>query len=366
MQKNSIKIWILGLISCIAMPMSAQYVGSGSSVFSFLDLPASARLTALGGDNVAISDADISMAMCNPALLNGKTDMKLSMNFCYYMEGTMFGSVIYGHNFGRSKIEAAIDDPNAIAKPNYFAVGIHYLDYGTMKYADEMGNLTGGSFGARDILINGMYARQLGPMFTVGATMKVIVSNYESYTSLALGADVGAHFRTKDSTFQMGLTLQNIGWQLKGFYPGMPQEILPINLQLGIHYRIPKTPFQLGMTIHNLQSPRLGYEYTNPRKDPLKEERESTEIGVADMIFRHTIFYLDIMPKSEKFYLSVSYNHRRRQEMNLSDQRSIAGLALGAGLRLKPVQIGFGFSQLTKNNYSYHVSLALNINNLLK
>ena len=123
-----------------------QYVGSGSSVFTFLDLPVSSRINALGGTNVSIRDGDVSMAMCNPALLGDMTDKVLQLNYSYYMPGTMFGSVLYGHNFGRSKIEKGYTDmPD---KPNYFAVGIHYLDYGRMKYADNEGNLTAGTFTA--------------------------------------------------------------------------------------------------------------------------------------------------------------------------------------------------------------------------
>ena len=82
-----------------------QYAGSGSSVFTFMDLPVSSRLNALGGSNVSIRDGDVSMAMCNPALLGEMTDKVLQLNYSYYLPGTMFGSVLYGHNFGRSKIE---------------------------------------------------------------------------------------------------------------------------------------------------------------------------------------------------------------------------------------------------------------------
>ena len=94
-------------------------------MFHFLDLPVSSRINALGGDNVAIADGDISMAFMNPALLTVHTDKVLQLNYAYYLAGTMFGSVLYGHNY----------------KDNYFAAGVHYLDYGNMAYADENGNL---------------------------------------------------------------------------------------------------------------------------------------------------------------------------------------------------------------------------------
>ena len=359
---NNRHILPLLLAAFLVAPLAthAQYLGSGTSAFAFLDLPVSARMNALGGANVSLRDGELAMAMNNPALLGEMTDKVLQLNYAYYLPGMMFGSALYGHNFGRSKIEYHPEEPD---KPNYFAVGIHYLDYGKMKYADSDGNLTGGEFGARDIVINAMYARQLGPHFTVGVTIKPVMSFYESYSAFALGADVGAHFQLRDSTFQLGLCLQNIGWQLKGFYSdegGQVREMLPLNLQLGLNYRFKHAPIRLGLTIHNIQQWNLGYERTN------LPEKDLADIGWADMMFRHTIFFLDIVPKSERFYLTLSYNHRRRAEMNLTDQRSIAGFAFGAGVRIYKFRLAFALSQATKSHFTYQVSLALDINSLLK
>lgn len=223
--------------------------------------------------------------------------------------------------------------------------------------------MTGGTFSARDILISAIYARQLSPNFSIGVALKPIMSFYESYSAFALGADVGAHFQLRDSTFQLGLSLQNIGWQLKGFYSdegGQVREMLPINLQLGLNYRFKHAPLRVGITIHNIQHWNLGYEHNNLIKD------EVSKIQWYDMMFRHTIFYLDVVPKSERFYITLSYNHRRRAEMHIQDQFSIAGLAIGAGVRIYKFRVGFAFTQATKNNYTYQASLALDINSLLK
>ena len=73
-----------------------------------------------------------------------------------------------------------------------------------------------------------------------------------------------------------------------------------------------------------------------------------------------------MVPKSERFYIAFSYNHRRRAELNLIDQRSLAGFSLGAGVRIKQVRIAFAISQLTKSNFSYQAGLTLDINSLLK
>lgn len=338
MKLKKIYIILLALLT-ISMPLSAQIKGAGSSVFHFLNLPSSSRLNALGGENVAISDDDISMAIINPALLTSQTDKVLQLNYAYYLAGTMFGSVAYGHNY----------------KDNYFGAAIHYLDYGQMQYADEMGNLTGTTFSAKDICVNLMYARQLGPLFRVGASIKPIFSIYERYTSFALGADVGGHFQTADSTFQMGLALRNIGWQLKSFYEedfGQHTEMLPLNLELGLSYRLAHAPLRFSLTMHNLQR----WNIAPPE----------TEVKWYDMLFRHTIWAIDIVPKSNKFYLTLSYNHRRQAEMTLKDVRSLAGFAFGAGLKIYKFQLGFALSQYSKSNFTYQVSISTDINSFLK
>ena len=347
----------------------AQVSNAGRSVFSFMSLPTSSRLNALGGSNVSLSDGDISMGMCNPALLHSNSHMVLQLNYSYYLPGTMFGSVLYGHNFGRSKLERPYEGEGEPDKPNYFAVGLHYLDYGKMRYADEDGNLTGGSFGARDILIDIMYARQLHPCWKVGVTLKPVYSIYEAYSSFAIGADVGAHYQTPDSSFQMGLVLQNIGWQLKGFYSdegGSNHEMLPLNLQLGLTYRVKHAPLRFHLQIHNMQTWYLNYEWTSMDKSPTTGDFIPHDVKWYDMMFRHTIWSLEIVPKSERFYLAISYNHRRRAELNLTDQRSIAGFAFGAGVRIKQARIDFALSQMTKSNFSYQVGLTLDINALMK
>lgn len=339
MQYNKRHIYALLLCLMITLPLSAQIKGAGSGVFHFLNLPASSRLNALGGENVSISDDDISMAFINPALLTAHTDKVLQLNYAYYLAGTMFGSAMYGHNY----------------RDNYFGAAVHYLDYGKMSYADENGNLLGTTFTAKDICVNLMYARQLGPLFRVGATLKPIFSVYEQYTSFAMGADIGGHFQTADSTFQMGLALRNVGWQLKSFYEedfGQHTEMLPLNLELGLSYRLAHAPLRFSLTAHNLQCWDIA---------PAGEE-----VKWYDMLFRHTIWAVDIVPKSNKFYLTLSYNHRRQAEMNLTDVRSLAGFAFGAGIKIYKFRLGFAMSQYTKSNFTYQVSLSTDINSFLK
>ena len=336
----------------------AQTSGSGTSVFHFMELPVSARLNALGGSNVAIDNGDISMSVANPALLSQKTHNMCQLNYCRYTSWVNMGSALFGHNFSRSKLEQPTKHDSLFSRPNYFAVSFQFVSYGKMTYTDENG-IKGGDFTATDMVISATYARPLSRLFTVGVALKPIYSVYESYHSFALGADIGGHYHTHDGTFQLGLTLRNIGWQLKGFYSqegGQHTEKLPLNLELGSAYKVDKAPFRIGMTLHNLQRWHLGYGV----------DANEASIEWYDMLFRHTIFYVDVVPQSDKFYLTLSYNHRRNRELRLASARSLAGIAMGGGMRIKQFGVDFAVSQLNKRNISFHLGLSMNINDLLK
>ena len=344
----------------VGTPLFGQ---AGASVFSFLGLPASARLNALGGSNVSLNQGDLSAFMCNPALLSDSTDKQIELGYGYYGASEHFGSVLYSQNY----------------QQNYFAGGIQYLNYGKFAYADEYGNLLGGNFTAQDILINLAYARHLSPMFTVGVSLKPVISSYEIYNSFALGADVGGHFVLPGEGLEVGLSLQNIGWQLKGFYTDengdSGLEMLPLNLQLGVSYKLPHAPIRFSFTAHNLQRWNLNYQTANigvKRGDEKIQYYTTTNAKWYDMLFRHTIWAVDIVPKSNKFWITLSYNHRRRQELNLVDvsanveQKSLAGFALGVGLNIKGLRVGVAASQYTRSNYTFQFSLALDVNQFLK
>lgn len=365
----------------------------GTSAFGFMNLPYSARMCALGGSNVSLREGDLGAAMCNPALLTAGTHNMLQLNYAYYGAGQNFASVQYGYNFGaltnkvtqkqqrdmRSGSQLYGEDMTqaAMERPNLFAAGIHYMDYGKFFYADEYGNMQDITFGARDILIDVMYARQLGPMFSVGAALKPVLSFYESYNSFALGADVGGHFTLPDKGLDIGLSLQNIGWQLKGFYSdenGQALEMLPLNLQMGLNYTLPHAPIRFSLTAHNMQRWNLNYQTSNigSRDGDQIVYHSSSNIPWYDMLFRHTIWAVDVVPKSGKFWVTLAYNHRRRMELKLvdkgtgADQKSLAGLSLGAGLNIKGFRVAVATTQYTKSNYMLQMSLSVDINTLLK
>ncbi|NCA78640.1 MAG: type IX secretion system protein PorQ [Sphingobacteriia bacterium] len=315
---------------------------AGKDTYQFLNLPTSARIAAFGGSNVSLRDSDINFSFQNPALLTAKTHNMLSLNYASYLAGINFGSAIYGRNFG---------------KKNYMAFGIHYIDYGTFLETDVTDQVLG-EFTAKDFAINIMYARQLPKGFTVGATLKPIYSVYERYTSFGVALDLGANYTNDSIMFSAGLAIRNLGFQFTGYYSidgQQHRESLPLDIQLGISQKLWHAPLRFSMTIHNIQQWDLGF-----RKEEAGEEVVSTNSKAADiidMMFRHTIFTIEILP-TKNFYIVASYNHRRRMEMNVPDFKTAAGFSFGAGIKIYKFHVGFSLTPYQVGNLSYHFTLS--------
>ena len=336
------------ILSFVLSVCLSVYGQAGKGVFGFLELPVSAHMAAYGGSNVAITDADVSYAFLNPALLNDHTHNSLSLNFADYVADVMFGSVAYGYNY----------------KDNYFAAGVQYLDYGKFDGMTEWGDATN-TFYAKDLSLNLIYARKLNELFSVGVTLKTMYSVYERYTSVGMAADIGAYFNTLNKLFSMGLVCSNVGGQLKPFYPGDKLEWSPVNLQLGLAVKFAHAPIRLSLNMHNLQRWNLSYQLSNQPTNTLTGDNNNKKVNFFDMALRHAIVAVDIMPH-KNVYLTMSYNHRRMAEFRAAGFKSMTGLSFGAGVKVYQFRVDFALAQYQRGNFAYHVSLSTAIDDFKK
>ena len=84
-------LFVTIMLWCITT-MQAQ---ESQEVYSFLRLPVSAHVAALGGDNITLTDDDATLIFHNPALLNGVSDKSINLNFMTYMEGAKTASASF-------------------------------------------------------------------------------------------------------------------------------------------------------------------------------------------------------------------------------------------------------------------------------
>jgi len=329
------------LIVCSLLSVFPQ---AGKGIYRFLDLPVSSRMAAVGGSNISLRDNDINFAFTNPALLTSETSGDIGLNMANYLSDIKFGTAVYGQNFGNK---------------NYMSFGVQYVDMGNFDGRDKL-DVEQGTFTAKDMALYVSYARPLNKYFSVGASFKPIVSAYERYTSVGVAMDAGVSYMDSVGLFSAGLVLRNMGMQLKSYYSdedGQHREALPFDIQLGASKKFAHAPFRFSLTLNNLNRWDLSYQTTNATQTNLDGTTTDNSISFVDMAFRHAIFGIEFVP-SNNFYLAMGYNHRRHQEMAISDFKSMAGFSFGGGVKLYKFHVGFGMTQYQVGNYAYQFSIS--------
>jgi hypothetical protein len=334
--------YILISVLVSAAQMSAQQMGT--AVNTFMDFPVSAHVAALGGNNVSYIGKDAMFAVSNPALLSVNTDNLLYLNYAVYMVGTGYGSAAYSMKFS---------DKDA------FSVGFQFAQYGKLEGYDETETYIG-NFSANDFALNATYSRYLNKYFTIGVTAKPVLNTYERYTFFSLGVDIGVQFVDTASMVSLGLAVRNFGGQIAG-----PEDItmtskwMPINVTLGLTKRFKHAPFALHLTLQNLQ--KWDYDYATN-----SYEENAGKVNAGLMIGKKFIVGVDIIPRSEKFWIGISYNFDRGLSLGNPYVFSLSGLSAGAGLRLYMFQIGVGVAFYSTAAVTGHFSVAMDINGFNK
>jgi hypothetical protein len=329
------------LVFCFcSLCISAQQMGT--AVATFVDYPVSAHVAALGGLTVSSMGNDPMFAVCNPASLTRASHNMLHLNYSVYMVGTGYGSALYA---------------TALSEKDLFAGSFQFATYGEMDGYDEFANPTG-AFSAQDFALNATYARVLNKYFTVGVTLKPLLSTYETYTCFSLGADLGIQFTDTTHLVSAGLALRNFGGRVAG-----PEQIqmvgtwMPINLAIGVSKRFTKAPFCLHLTLQNLQK----WNY-----DVATNTGEMKKISAGEAFARKILLGVDVVPKSDKFWISLAYNFDRGFSLANPYVFSVAGLSAGFGLKVKMVQLGAAVAFYNTAAVTGHFSVALDINECIK
>ncbi len=336
--------FFFSLLFVLTVYLNANAQQMGAAVNSFMDYPASAHLAALGGNNVSAISSDAMFAMTNPALLSADFDKLLYLNYSIYMVSSGYGSATY--NFKISDVDA-------------FSVGFQCAQYGTMQVYDENAIYTG-DFSAQDFALCATYSRVLNRYFRIGATIKPILSTYETYTAFSLGADIGVQYLDTVKLWSVGLAVRNIGGRIaKPYDVEMGSNMLPINVTLGFTKRFEKAPFAISVTMQDLQ--KWDYNYaTNTTND------SDGSVGVGMMILRKFILGVDLLPKSNKFWISIAYNFDRGLSLSNPYTLSLAGLSGGFGFNLYMFKLGAAVACYSSSAVTGHITVAMDIGGFKK
>jgi hypothetical protein len=342
-------LWLL--LFTIALPSSAQ-VG-GRHVYEFLELSNSARLSALGEHQIAVSDLDLSLAARNPAVLADTMHGRISINHRFYFDGINHGYFAYA-----SKLPYW--DLNLHA-------GIQYIQYGEFTAADIFGNITGSFTGGEQAILVGA-SKKLMDRLSVGINTKWIQSRFESYNSYGMAIDLGAFYTLKDGFTGMGFVVKNIGTQFSSYAD--IREPLPFDVQLGLARRLEHLPFRFTITAHNLHRWNIIYDDPNQENNSILigEETAPSKVSIfTDNLFRHLVFSGEfLIGKSESFSLRFAYNHLRRKELSVLNFISLNGFSFGAGIKFSHFQLDYAYNVFHLAGGSSHLGFSMDINRVFR
>lgn len=322
----------------------------GGQVFRVLDVPASARASALGGNYIAVKDNDINLGLFNPALLNAEMGRQAALSYLPYFEGIKIGYASYAHHFDSLRTT--------------FSGTLQYVDYGTFNRTDETG-LEQGQFRAGEYVFQIGAGRAIDSLFSIGANAKIITSNLDTYTSTGIALDLGGTYHKPAKGVTVSAVLRNIGYQTSSFTG--EREKLPFQVMAGATYKFRHAPFRLGLMLENLQRWDLTYPdaQRDRQVDPTTGEVIVKKTTNAEKALLHVVPSAEIL-LSRNFMIRLGYNFRTRYEMVLANRPGAVGLSFGVGLRVSKVHISYGFSQLHLAGIRNTITLAVRFSDFRK
>ncbi len=338
------------LWALIACDTAAAQRQSGR-VYEFLNLPATARITALGGYAIPDLDNDLGMALFYPALINPGLQNEISLNFVDYFSDIHYGTVAFSYGF---------------EKIGNLTFAINYISYGRFIEADEFGYQTG-EFSAGEYAATIGWGRALTEKISIGSNLKIITSTLEQYSSLGLATDVSVAYTDPDRLLATSLVLRNMGRQITTY--DNRREPLPFDIVLGASKKLTNAPLRFSFVAHNLHIPDLTYQelqlpgqslLISQPGDATSQERFS-EWG--DKLLRHAVLGAEFIP-SKNFFAAIGYNYRRRKEMGVDSRLSTVGLSWGIGVRVSHFMFQYGRSNYHLAGAPNHFSITTNLDRL--
>ena len=334
------KIYILVFIAFYVSTLTLHAQRSNANeTYQFLNLPYSAKATSLGGINISNLGSDLGLAMYNPGLLDPSMDKTIHLSVKSYFAN------IQQYDFSGA---------NYLPKKNWIlGWGLHYMGYGNIKMTDVSGNEMG-NFLANDYVAEVSTAALFRKNINLGATIKLIQSNYGMYKSTGVAMDLSITYTSSSRLLRASLLANNVGGQTKSY---TEKERLPLNIIMGVSKKLENAPIQFSLTAQRLSI------WNNNFYDPgfYNTEGYKPPSAIQD-IFNHFIMGTEANI-GEQISLDFGYNFIRRFDLNIQNQQNwFNGFSAGMGLKLPRVTIQYGNAFFQRNLY-HHFSIFYSLKN---
>lgn len=347
------KIFLYSVITIAALHIQVFGQQQSGRVYEFLNLPSTARITAMGSHAFPVLDHDLGMALTYPSLLAMGTNNHLSLNFVDYFDDINYGAVAFSHYF---------------EKLGHFAGALQYVDYGRFIEADETGNVTG-QFTAGEYSFQVGWGRSLSEKIMIGSNLKFVYSSFYEYDSFGMAVDLSVSYINPEQQLAAALVARNIGRQIT-YYNNNNRESLPFDLALGVSKKLNNAPFLFSVVVNNLHNYDLTYnspvlipDHFDETGDDRNFQQRASDIG--DQLMRHITLGAEFIP-TQNFSFRLGYNYRRRQEMKVDSRLSTVGFSWGFGFKISRFQLNYGRSNYHLAGAPNHISISTSLQELFQ
>lgn len=323
--------------------ISAQTLG-GLAVYSFLQLPNTPQLSALGGVNITQPSPDVGLAFNNPAQWHPAMHTQLNTVFNSHYAGIKVYHLSMGYRQEQLKTN--------------FTGGLRYFDYGSSTQTDAAGNILG-TFRPLDWMVQVTASRAYLQRWQYGLGLKYIHSAYGPFRSSAVAADIGVLYKDTAKLIYASVLARNMGMQLQ-VYPGAGAEDMPFDLQIGVTKRLAQAPFAISLTGQRMHRLDIRYEdtlFNNDNGFPNSSRKKWTAGKMLDhLVLGATVYFGD------RVEFQAGYNFLRRRELNIGNEgNGLNGLSLGAGVRLGKLDIRYARSYYQAGTAYHQFGLNLSL-----
>ena len=317
---------ILILFFAVGLQQSQAQNGAYQT-FKFISINPSAKALSMGSVRTSQADNDLNSTLLNPAFLNPQNDKQASFSYLNYISDSHLGLFSYARNH----------------KLGMFQASVLYYSGGKFVQTDETSTITG-SFKVNETAFIGSWSKQLDSVLQVGASVKFLTSALETYRANAIAFDLGATYRHPNQQFTAGFVAKNIGFQMKT-YAGKRAN-LPLDIQAGLSYKFAHVPFRFTCTAIQLNRYKLVYVDTSAANniDPITNQVVEPNKRIFGNIMNHFVFGGEIL-LLKSFQIRAGFNFKRRDELKVENYPAISGLSLGFGLKLKKMQLNYGYAR---------------------
>ena len=218
------------MVSLLVLCLLAIDPNAGTTGFEFIRIAPTAREAAMAGATTA--DARSAMAFWySPVHALGTGNSHAHLGYVSYLAGIQLGSAAY---------------TRPLATDKSVGIGVVYLNSGSMKRTDGLGNEYG-TFGGTFADLNVSGAIRISDLLSLGAGIQGLYGSMDTFYGLGLAANLGVRARVPFEGFDglyAGFVARNLGYQLSAFQEG--RDPMPAEFAFGFAF-LPSPSFMLAV-----------------------------------------------------------------------------------------------------------------------